>query len=116
MGSFEDCVWGRLKLRERQAHYLINAVDHFDLLESKHCQLPKNERQIRSLSSLKDDDLKVLAWMRACQQKQHGSPPDGNDVWREVRRLLGAVPDQESDSAYLIATFFLEGSYSSQRK
>jgi hypothetical protein len=114
-GSFEDCVWGRLKLKERQAHYLINAADNFDLLEKHGCQLPNSERQIRSLSSLKDDDLKVLAWMRACQQKQHGSPPSWRDVAREVRRLL-PTPDQESDSAYRAYRQRLESAISEYRK
>jgi hypothetical protein len=100
--SFEDCVWGRFKITKERAYQLIRAADVLDLLESRSCQLPNNERQIRNLSSLKKDDLKVLAWMRACQQKRHGSPPDYKDVAREVRRLLGSLgaktPNDDSDA------------------
>lgn len=134
-GSFEECVWGRLKIRPRQAYQLIKAADIFDLLERRghQCrnheeiptqeygckavhQLPNNERQIRSLSRLKDDDLKVLAWTRACQQKQQGSPPDCNDVAREVRRLLPTTPDQESDDAYRAYRKLLESAQSEYKK
>jgi hypothetical protein len=101
VGVHEVLCTGRLRITDRQASYLMDGVYHFDLLEKRGCQpLPTNERQNRSLSLLKKDDLKVLAWNRACQQKQ-GSHPHYKDVMREVRRLLGnAAPSQESDPAY----------------
>jgi hypothetical protein len=103
--SFKDYVAGRHRITERQAFYLMDAWNVFQLLEEHGCKLlPTYERQCRPLKCLKRDDLKVLAWTRACALK-HGSSPDGNDVWREVRRLLGAIPDEESDKAYNGTTF-----------
>jgi hypothetical protein len=114
-GSFEACVWRRLKVTKERAYQLISAADNFDLLEEHGCQLPINERQCRPLRLLRDkDDLKLLAWSRACAQKDGGSP-DGNDVWREVRRLL-PTPDQESDSAYRAYRQRLESAISEYRK
>jgi hypothetical protein len=116
-GNFRDYVMGRHRITERQAFYLMNAWEVFDLLEQHGCKLlPTNERQCRPLSYLKRDDLKVLAWTRACALKAHGSPPDGNDVWREVRRLLGAIPDEESDDAYRAYRKLLESAISEYRK
>jgi hypothetical protein len=90
-GTFENCANTRLKITDRRARQLIDAIDIYELLEEHGCQpLPTCERQCRPLKYLKRDDLKVLAWTRACALK-HGSAPDGPDVWREVRRLLGAV-------------------------
>lgn len=78
----------------------MNGWENFCLLESRGCQLPINERQIRPLSALKDShDKKVLAWSRACQQKQN-SPPDYRDVVREVHRLLELRPDKDTDEQY----------------
>jgi hypothetical protein len=134
-GSFRDYVIGRHKISERQAFYLMNAWETFELLEQHHCQcrnhegiptqeyackgvhqLPINERQCRPLRRLKDkDDLKVLAWTRACDQKQ-GSPPDSRDVMREVRRLLDTTPDQESDDAYRAFRKLLESAQSEYKK
>jgi hypothetical protein len=115
-GSFTNCAKGRLKTEKRRAYNLIKGACIFDLLEDRDCQLPNSERQIRSLSRLRDDDLKVLAWTRACQQKQPGSPPDSNDVARQVRRLLPATPDQESDEAYRAFRRLLESAQSEYRK
>jgi hypothetical protein len=66
-GSFRDFVIGRRKESERQAFYLMNAAETFDLLKINNCQLPINERQCRPLRRLRGkDELKVLAWIRAC--------------------------------------------------
>lgn len=116
-GSFEACVWGRLKITKERAYQLISAADNFDLLEQHGCQLPINERQCRPLRLLRDrNDLKLLAWSRACAQKQQGSPPDSNDVMREVRRLLGGTPDEESDTAYRAYRKLLESAQSEYKK
>jgi hypothetical protein len=115
--SFKDYVAGRHRITERQAFYLMDAWQVFELLEEHGCKLlPTYERQCRPLKYLKRDDLKVLAWTRACALKQHGSAPDGNDVWREVRRLLGAIPDEESDKAYRAYRKLLESAASRYRK
>jgi hypothetical protein len=114
-GTFENCMVARLKITARYARYLMDALEIHDLLEEAGCQpLPTEERQCRPLSYLKRDDLKTLAWLRACAQK-HGSPPDGKDVWREVRRLLGAIPDEEGDHAYRYRKL-LESAVSAYRK
>jgi hypothetical protein len=115
-GTFENCVITRLKITDRRARQLIDAIDIYELLEQHGCQpLPTCERQCRPLGYLKRDDLKVLAWTRACALK-HGSAPDGPDVWREVRRLLGAVPSEESDKAYRAYRKLLESAASRYRK
>jgi hypothetical protein len=114
--SFKDYVVGRHRITERQAFYLMDAWNVFELLEKHGCKLlPTCERQCRPLKYLKRDDLKVQAWTRACAQK-HGSPPDGKDVWREVRRLLGAIPPEESDKAYRAYRKLLESAASRYRK
>jgi hypothetical protein len=95
----------------------MDAAETFDLLERNHCpQLPINARQIRPLNNLKDEKLKVLAWERACQQKRQGSPPDSHDVAREVRRLMGNIPDKESDEAYRAYRKVPESAASEYRK
>jgi hypothetical protein len=114
--TFKAYVFGRHRIIERQAFYLMDAWHVFDLLEEHGCKLlPTCERQCRPLKYLKRDDLKVQAWTRACALK-HGSPPDGPDVWREVRRLLGAIPGEESDKAYRAYRKLLESAASRYRK
>jgi hypothetical protein len=114
--SFKDYVVGRHRITERQAFYLMDAWHVFELLEQHGCKLlPTCERQCRPLKCLKRDDLKILAWTRACAPK-HGSAPDGPDVWREVRRLLGAIPAEESDKAYRGYRKLLESAASRYRK
>jgi hypothetical protein len=115
-GTFENTIIARLKITARYACYLIDALKIHDLLEEAGCQpLPTEERQCRPLKYLKRDDLKILAWTRACAHK-HGSAPDGPDVWREVRRLLGAIPREESDKAYRAYRKLLESAASQYRK
>ena len=115
-GTFENTIIARLKITARYARYLIDALVIHDLLEEAGCQpLPTEERQCRPLKYLKRDDLKILAWLRACALK-HGSPPDSKDVWREVRRLLGTIPGEESDRAYRAYRKLLESAASRYRK
>jgi hypothetical protein len=97
-GAFKYYVVGRHRMTEREGLYLIAGYEHYLLLEKHKCLLlPTNERQVRSLSRLDEDKLKVLAWTRACKQKKNDSEPDGKDVAREVYKLLKHKPDEDAD-------------------
>jgi hypothetical protein len=86
---------------ERSAYRLIAGFKMCVMLKEHKCLLPVNERQVRHLSSLREDRLRVTAWKRACQSKQK-SLPTYAAVQREVNRLREpmADPDSNADEAY----------------
>jgi hypothetical protein len=98
-GIFRNMVEGEFRISEQQAFRLINAYDLSELLRRHHCPMPINERQVRPLYLLKKDRMRVLAWKRACAQKQ-GTLPTYSDVTREVNRLLPRKPDETTDARY----------------
>jgi hypothetical protein len=104
-GNFRDWVVGRFRMAEQEAYRLLDADSLWHILKKHDCPDPLNERQIRSLATLKtrvagkrvlDEKKIVLAWVRACQQKKE-SRPTWSDVAREVRRLRGHQPDEDTD-------------------
>ena len=98
-GTFADYVSGELRLTESQAYRWMWSYEIAALLEKHRCRRPINERQIRSLHLLKSDKLQVLAWNRACEQKQD-TGPTYMDVNREVRRLLPKTADPDTDTRF----------------
>jgi hypothetical protein len=96
--SFKNYVVGELRITEVQAYRLMFAFDVLQLLASKHLPLPVNERQVRPLRVLKSQRQILVAWRRACKQKQYGQPTY-LDVQREVN-LLRSGPTQEEDDPY----------------
>jgi len=106
-GNFKDWVEGRFRMTEQEAYRLLDADSIWHILKKHHCPDPLNERQIRSLATLKkrdkktnkralDEDKITLAWTRACQQKEEDRPT-WSDVAREVRRLRDHQPDEDTD-------------------
>ena len=99
-GSFRDFVVGELRISEVQAYRLIFAHEMNRMLTKHGCHAPENERHLRPLRNLKEEGLRILAWERACQQKQ-GSSPTAADVMREVKRLSNHLkPDEEMDANF----------------
>jgi len=84
--TFKAFVEGELRITERTAYRLIFASKMYALLKRAGCKiLPVNERQLRPLAALgKDLEIAtlfgdrqaqhVLAWNRACANKQKTSP------------------------------------------
>ena len=99
--SFKDCVVGELKITERSAYRLIAGFRICVMLKEHDCRLPVNERQVRPLSSLKEDHQRVTAWTRACDLKQR-SLPSHADVQREVNKIRRSLQgrDENADKAY----------------
>jgi hypothetical protein len=92
-------VDGEFRISEQQAFRLINAYDLSELLRRQHCPMQINERQVRPRYLLKKDRIRVLAWKRACAQKQ-GTLPTNSDVTRDVDRLLDRKPNETTDARY----------------
>jgi len=92
-------VIGALRISEVDGHRWINAYKNFNVLRAAGAPSPKTEYQIRPLTSLKKDELKIKAWKRAVAQKQRGQPTN-QDVQREVNRLIDPKPNRaiEDDS------------------
>jgi hypothetical protein len=86
-GCFRDLVTGALRISEVEGHRWINAYKNFIVLKAAGAPLPTTEYQIRPLTSLKKDELKVKAWKRAVAQTQRGQPTN-QDVQREVNKLI----------------------------
>jgi hypothetical protein len=98
--TFRNYVVGELRITEVQAYRLMFAFEVLTLLAKKHLPLPLNERQVRPLRALKDEETNLLkAWNRACKQKQHGQPTY-RDVQREVTSLRSGRSSEEEEEAY----------------
>ena len=97
--NFKNYLIGELRIAETHGYRLMFAYEMNALLLERKCRPPENERQLRPLRMLQDSDLKVLAWQRACEQKQ-GTSPRAYDVMREVKKLLDLKVDEETDKFY----------------
>ena len=84
------------------------------LLQKHQCPGPVNERQVRPLRGLKADDRRVLAWQRACAQKQ-GTLPTAADV-QQVNRLADRKRNQDTDESFRAFRKALESSRSEYTK
>jgi len=98
-GNFKDYVEGAVGMSERQAYRLIAGYEIDQLLRRNSCRPPSSERQVRALAKLKLDELRPLAWNRACKLK-HDSDPTYQDVWREVKGFLEPVTEEETDERF----------------
>jgi hypothetical protein len=90
---------GELRITEVQAYRLIFAFEVLTLMAKKRLPLPVNERQVRPLRVLTVESQMLLAWKRACKQKQYGQPTY-LDVQREVSLLRSGQPTASEDQAY----------------
>ena len=98
--TFRDYVVTELRISEVSAFRLIFAFWADELFKKHRLKRPLNERQVRPLSRLKKDEKSiVLAWTRACAQKQK-SLPTASDVTREVNRLLIPQEASSDDGGY----------------
>ena len=97
--TFRDYIVTELRISEVQAYRLIFAATVDDLLKRHRLKRPLNERQVRPLSRLKYSKDMVLAWSRACTQKQK-SLPTYSDVQREVNRLVIPKLASVNDEGY----------------
>lgn len=97
--SFKNFVVGELRITEVQAYRLIFAFEVLTLMAKKRLPLPVNERQVRPLRVLTVESQILLAWKRACKQKQFGQPTY-LDVQREVNLLRSGQPTASEDQAY----------------
>jgi hypothetical protein len=68
-GCFRDLVVGALRISEVEGNRWINAYKNYSILKAAGATLPKTEFQIRPLTSLKKDELKIKAWKRASRFK-----------------------------------------------
>jgi hypothetical protein len=79
---------------------LVFAYWVYELFKKRRVRRPLNEQQVRPLTRLKKDEKStILAWTRACAQKQK-SLPTYSDVTREVNRLIIPQKASTNDESY----------------
>lgn len=107
--TFKNYVVGEQRITEVQAYRLMFAFEVLKVMGKKRLPLPVNERQVRPLRILRTqrDDM-ILAWKRACKQKQYGQPTY-LDVQREVNRLRRSESSRDEVQAYYDYRGCLEG-------
>lgn len=98
--TFRDYITLELRISEVTAYRLTFAHWVYELFKKHHLKRPLNERQVRPLTRLKKDEKStMLAWSRACAQKQK-SLPTYSDVTREVNRLITPQKASTNDEGY----------------
>jgi hypothetical protein len=98
--TFRDYVVTDLRISEVTAFRLVFAHWVYELFKKRRLKRPLNERQVRPLTRLKKDEKSImLAWTRACAQKQK-SLPTYSDVTREVNRLVIPQKASGNDDGY----------------
>jgi soluble cytochrome b562 len=96
--TFRNLMEGGLRSTEQRGYQLINGYKNYVLLKEAGCPLPINENQVRPLRLLKKEPMRIKAWTRAVAQKQTGQPT-GEDVQREVSKILHAKSSKSTDDA-----------------
>jgi hypothetical protein len=98
--TFKDYVITELRITEVTAHRLIFASWVDELFKKRRLKRPLHERQVRPLTRLrKNPKSLILAWTRACAQKQKSLPTE-SDVTREVNRLVIPQEASKNDEGY----------------
>ena len=98
--TFRDYVVTDLRMSEVTAHRLIFASWVDELFKKRRLKRPLHERQVRPLTRLRKNPKNLLlAWTRACAQKQKSLPTE-SDVTREVNRLVIPQKASTNDESY----------------
>ncbi len=86
-------------MSERQAYRLIFAFRMNEVLAKAKCPvMPTHESQVRPLSRLPEEELKLKTecWRTACHLKKEGKIPTAADVNRAVLQVLKPKPSKRS--------------------
>jgi hypothetical protein len=98
--TFKDYVVTELRVTEVTAFRLVFAHWAYELFKRHRLKCPLHERQVRPLNRLERDQKRtILAWTRACAQKQKSLPTE-SDVMREVNRLVIPQKASQNDEGY----------------